>query len=169
MKPLGALLLMVLLAACNLTTRAVAPQPVVPPTLLVTAPFTTADPFATPSPLPLQPPPLTAAPTLAASGGNLCAVYTTYSGNDPANKLSLRAQPSVAATQLLKLPNRASVYLVPGSQEVEAEGYHWLNIVYIDESQNHYEGWTARDSYSKNGVRDLSIATLRTTGQQIAC
>jgi hypothetical protein len=103
------------------------------------------------------------------STGQLCQVYTTYSGLDPANKLSLRAQPSAAATQMLKMPNNAQVFLVPGSQEVEAEGYHWLNIIYVDPLGNRYQGWTARDSFSAQGVRDPSIATLRATGQQAPC
>jgi hypothetical protein len=101
--------------------------------------------------------------------GAQCAVYVTYSGVDPANKLSLRAQPSADAAQLFKLPNNTQVYLKPGAQEVDAEGYHWLNIVYIDPTQTRYEGWAARDSYIFNGVRDPSIATLRATGQQVPC
>jgi hypothetical protein len=93
----------------------------------------------------------------------------TYSGSDPANLLSMRAQPSVSATQIIKLPNNTSVFRLPNSQEIEADGYHWLNIIYIDLSQQRFQGWTARDSFAKNGVRDPLIATLRATNQQSPC
>jgi hypothetical protein len=101
--------------------------------------------------------------------GGTCQVYITYSGPDPANLLSLRSQPSVSAPQLAKIPNNVQVFLIPNTQEIVADGYHWLNILYVDSFQNRYQGWTARDGYSSNGVRDTTIATLRPAGQQAAC
>jgi hypothetical protein len=96
-------------------------------------------------------------------------VYTTYSGSDPDNLLSLRAAPTVTARQIMKLPNTTRVYRVPNSQEIEADGYHWLNIIYIDEAQNRFQGWTARDSFESGGVRNTLIATLRETSEQASC
>jgi hypothetical protein len=81
----------------------------------------------------------------------------------------MRAEPRAESTQLLRVPTNVQVYLVPGSQEVEAEGYHWLNVIYVDPSQNRYQGWIARDSYIRSGVRIPSIATLIPTGQQAPC
>jgi hypothetical protein len=166
MKYLGTLLLIALLAACNLTTQPVDTAPTETATL-----EPTPQPLSTVTPLTLNgtlaPPPIAEAPTLPP--GTLCQVYTTYSGNDPANLLSLRAQPTVSGTQIIKLPNNSSVLRLPNSQEIEADGYHWLNIVYIDGSQNRFQGWTARDSFSAAGVRDPLIATLRATNQQSPC
>jgi hypothetical protein len=101
--------------------------------------------------------------------GGSCQVYITYSGRDPANLLSLRSQPSVSAPQVAKIPNNVQVFLVPNTQEIAADGYHWLNIIYVDSFQNRYQGWTARDGFSTNGVADPSVATLRPAGQQAAC
>ena len=162
------MLVAVMAAACNLSTQPIVntpestetgSQPLLPPPS-VTPLVLTSQPT-------LQPPPLPAAATFAP--GTQCAVYTTYSGSDPDNLLSLRAQPTTIANQILKLPNNARVFLIPNAQEVAADGYHWLNIVYIDAAQNRYQGWTARDSFATNGVRDPSIATLRSTGQQSPC
>lgn len=162
------ILVATLATACNLSTHPIvntpqsteaASQPLLPlpsvtPLVLTTQPT-------------LPPPPLLDVATFAP--GTQCAVYTTYSGSDPDNLLSLRAQPTVTANQILKLPNTTRVFLIPNAQEVEADGYHWLNIIYIDTDQNRYQGWTARDSFATNGVRDPSIATLRPTGQQSPC
>lgn len=162
------ILVAVMMAACNLSTQPIvntlAPtetgsQPLLPPPS-VTPLLLTSQPT-------LPPPPLPAAATFAP--GTQCQVYTTYSGSDPDNLLSLRAQPGVMANQILKLPNNTRVFLVPNTQEVEADGYRWLNIIYIDTSQKRFQGWTARDSFATNGVRDPSIATLRPTGQQSPC
>jgi len=161
---LWGLLLVGLLAACNLSTQPRA-----------TAPTATTGAVLSPSVTPLAltvqptlaPPPLSGAATL--SPGALCQVYITYSGADPDNLLSLRAQPSVSATQVLKLPNNTNVLRVPTSQEIEADGYHWLNIIYFDSNQQRYQGWTARDSFATNGVRDPLIVTLRATNQQSPC
>ena len=165
MKHLGTLLLIVLLAACNLTTQPVAIVPTETATL-----EPTPQPLSSVTPLTLNgtlaPPPLA---DVTLPPGTLCQVYTTYSGNDPDNLLSLRAQPSVTATQILKLPNNASVFRIPSSEEIEAGSYHWLNIIYIDESNQHFQGWTARDSFATNGIRDPLIATLRATNQQAPC
>jgi hypothetical protein len=167
MKYLGALLLIALLAACNLTTQPVAQAPTETATLEPTPQIILSVTPLTVGGLPTLAPPPIANATLPP--GTLCQVYTTYSGSDPNNLLSLRAEPSVTATQLLKLPNNVSVFRIPNSQEIEAGSYHWLNIVYIDPSNQRFQGWTARDSYSKNGVRDPLIATLRATNQQSPC
>jgi hypothetical protein len=158
------------LVACNLSTQPLATAPAVTETIPATFALpATVTPLALPGQPTLQPPPLPLPNSTALPSGTLCQVYTTFSGNDPDNLLSLRAQPGTTATQLYKLPNNSRVFRVPDSQEVEAEGYHWLNIIYVDAAQNRYEGWTARDSFSTNGVRDPSIETLRPTGQQSPC
>lgn len=154
------LLLLFLTSACNLTTQR--PTEIIP-TLEIEAVIETVEP-TNPSLPTLAPPPV-----LLRGSGDGCAVYTTFSGVDPNNTLSLRAQPSTSAVQLVRVPNNTQVYQLRDTQEVEAEGYHWLNIYYIDSQQTRYEGWAARDSFEMGGVRDPSIATLRATGQQIAC
>lgn len=174
-RPEVFILLAVVIAACNLTTEApVTPLPTSTPAIALTVEVspTPAAPILTPmrpatQPFGLPPPPLMN--TTPGSSGAGCAVYVTYSGSDPANLLSLRSQPSVSAAQVFRVPNNTRVLLAPNSQEVEAEGYHWLNVIYIDPSQNRYEGWMARDSYITGGVRDPAISTLRPTGQQSPC
>ncbi len=109
--------------------------------------------------------PVTSVPAL----GGLCQVYTTYSGVDPRNSLSLRTSASTSAPQVFRVPNNQQVLLVPGSGEIEADGYHWLNIIYVQSPQMRYKGWMARDSFSANGVRDPSIATLRLENAQAGC
>jgi len=109
--------------------------------------------------------PVTSVPPL----GTLCQIYTTYSGVDPRNSLSLRTSASVSAPQVFRVPNNQNVFLVPGSGEIEADGYHWLNIIYVQSPQMRYQGWMARDSFSANGVRDPSIATLRLVNAQAGC
>lgn len=173
-RPGVLLWLVMMIAACNLTTEApITPEPfataVVSPSADVTP--TSAVPVLTaigPTALPGLPPPPLFNLTPGSSGAG-CAVYLTYSGSDPANLLSLRDQPSVSARQVLRVPNHTQVLLLPNSQEVEADGYHWLNVIYVDASQNRHEGWMARDSYSAGGVRNPSISTLRPTGQQSPC
>jgi hypothetical protein len=108
--------------------------------------------------------PVTSAPPL----NTMCQVYVIYSGADPRNSLSLRTSTSVTAPQVFRVPNNAQVLLVPTSQEAQGDGYHWLNIMYVDK-ETRYIGWMARDSFSKNGVRDPSIATLRPLGATAAC
>ena len=158
-------LLLIFVSACNLTRQ---PPTEIPPPLTteeVIEPIEqTIEPLNQPTALPTLAPP----PVLLRSG-NGCAVYITYSGVDPNNKLSLREQPSISAVQVLKLPNNVQVYQLRGTQEIEAEGYHWLNIFYVDAQQVRYEGWAARDSFETGGVRDPSIATLRATSQQVEC
>lgn len=179
MGKIWVVLLGLMLTACNLTTEAGLPPTTVPaapadgtlslPTTPTPPIFRTATLVGTPALTPLAgglPPPPNYTPGAA---GQMCDVYTTYSGSDPANRLSLRAQPGTSARQVLRLPNHTRVLRVPGSAEVEADGYHWLNIIYVDGQQQRHEGWTARDSYSAGGVRDLSLATLRPTGQQAPC
>ncbi|MEO8607707.1 MAG: hypothetical protein ABI690_07505 [Chloroflexota bacterium] len=168
MKRLGLLLLTVLLAACNLTTEPVDTPPTATEAVEQTSSLpASVTPLGVGSQPTLAPPPVANTPTMPS--GTLCMVYTTYSGSDPNNLLSLRAQPSVSATQVIKLPNNASVFRFPNSKEILADGYHWLNIIYIDTAQNRFQGWTARDSFEANGVRDSLIATLRATNQQAAC
>ncbi len=170
-------LLLVFTAACNLTTEApVTPLSVATATAGISLTAAVSPTPAVPILTPLRPTALPSglpAPPLVnmtpGSTGNGCAVYVTYSGPDPANLLSLRSQPSVNATQVFKVPNNVRVLLAPNSQEVEAEGYHWLNVIYIDPAQNRYEGWIARDSYMQGGVRNPAISTLRPTGEQATC
>ncbi len=178
MRKIGLLVLIIIVSvACNLTTDA----PTRPPR------FTdTPLPEATSTPLPISnaagptilPIPGSAATsarstsvpvTSAANIGSQCEVYITYSGADPNNFLSLRSAPSATASQVFRVPNNTQVLLVPGSEEVEAEGYRWLNVIYVQSAQMRYQGWMARDSYARGGVRDPSIATLRQRGTQAAC
>jgi len=123
---------------------------------------TNVDALGTPQPTLF---PVTSAPPLSM----LCQVYTTYSGTDPRNNLSLRINPSVSAPQIFRVPTGQQVYLVPGSGEIEADGYHWLNVIYVSSPQMRYQGWMARDSFSANGVRDPSIETLRLVNAQAGC
>jgi hypothetical protein len=154
------LLLLLLTSACNLSTQ----RPIVPTVETPEAAETPTSPDQ-PTPLPTLAPP----PVLLRGGGDGCPVYLTYSGVDPNNTLSLRARPSTSAEQLLRIPNNTRVYQLRGTQEVEAEGYHWLNIFYIDAEQARHEGWVARDSFETGGARNPAIATLRLTGEQIEC
>jgi len=108
--------------------------------------------------------PVTSVPLLNAS----CQTYTTFSGADPRNSLSLRSSASITAPQVFRVPTNTQVLLVPGSQETEGDGYHWLNIIYVGK-ETRYVGWMARDSFSTNGVRDASVATLRPLGTTAAC
>ena len=118
--------------------------------------------LATPQPTLI---PVTSVPVL----GTQCQIYTVYSGVDPLNKLSLRISPSISAPQVFRVPTGTQVLLIPNTQETEGDGYHWLNVIYVDPFQTRYQGWMARDSFSKNGVRDPSIATLRPIGASAAC
>ncbi|HEX2907959.1 MAG TPA: hypothetical protein VHO69_13905 [Phototrophicaceae bacterium] len=160
-----------LIAACNLTTEAI--QPTAPPIPTFT-PIPTRTPVGgvvTPTPVFALPPlPEVGTPLGAAvTADGFCQVYLTYSGSNPENKLSLRAEPRTSARQLIRLPNKTRVLLVPGSAEVAADDYNWLNIIYIDENQQRYEGWAAKDAYEYNGVRDRSLATLRQTSERAPC
>jgi hypothetical protein len=167
------LFIMIVSAACHLSPTPLEGEPTYTPRPETPPPFTivpAAQPTTLPTFLPLAPPPVTNIPVTSAPPlGATCQVYTTYSGTVAANKLSLRSAPSVAAPQVFRVPNNTPVFLVPGSQEVEGDGYHWLNVIYVDVTQTRYVGWMARDSYSKGGVRDPSIATLQQTGAQAAC
>lgn len=167
-------LILITTAACNLSMSAPTSTPAISATevALSQATFTpiptenTIRPTLLPLPgLPATNVPVTSVPLL----GEQCAVYTTYSGTDPNNKLSLRAEPSVSATQIFRVPTDTQVLLLPGSTEVEAEDYHWLHVIYAASPQMRYQGWIARDSYSTGGVRNPSIATLRATGTFSAC
>jgi hypothetical protein len=166
-------LFLLILTACNLSssppptaeiidppaeTEAVGPLP-----LLATITIVSDNTQPTLPPLPNIS--VTSAPVL----GSQCQVYITYSGARADNKLSMRSEPRVAAPQIFRVPNHIEVFQVPGSQEVEADGYHWLHVIYVDSPQARYQGWVARDSFETNGVRDPSIATLRDAGTQAAC
>ena len=179
-------MLMVVCAGCNLSKSEVAALPTdVPAVTEEGTPRVTRTPIAfgvgvtqLPTLLPLpggggsvlatpQPTliPVTSVPLL----GGTCQIYTTYSGVDPHNSLSLRISPSISAPQVFRVPTGTQVLLIPTSQETEGDGYHWLNVIYVDAFQTRYQGWMARDSFSTNGVRDPSIATLRPIGASAAC
>jgi hypothetical protein len=181
------LVLVLLLAACSLQP---ASAPTAAPELVPTAALSqTAIPSSTPEngaptlsiDLLLTPNRIGAATRLPDSGatsppagnaqalGQMCAVYAVYSGRDPANVISLRAEPSAGARQVVRVPNNALVLAVPSTLEIEAEGYHWLNIIYVDAGGQRYQGWAARDSFMEAGVRDPSVQTLRATGTQQPC
>ena len=150
-----------------MTSTSTPPAPSSSP-LLATITLTGAAPQPTLLPLPNLPATsviVTSVPPL----DDYCQLYVTYSGVRADNKLSLRSEPSTTALQLFRVPNNAQVLLVPGSREIEAEGYHWLNAIYVESPQMRYQGWIARDSYEVNGVRDPSIATLRPSGTQLPC
>lgn len=159
-------LMAALIAACNLSNEPIAEPPTATFVELATD---TAVPTPALTDVNITPQPTALATPGSLDTGRLCEVYTTYSGTDPRNVLSMRAEPSADSLQVLRVPNNAPVFLVPGSQEVEAEGYQWLNVIYVDASQNRYEGWIARDSFMSGGVRDPSISTLRPAGRQAAC
>ncbi|MBE2269004.1 MAG: SH3 domain-containing protein [Anaerolinea sp.] len=178
------LFLLIFLTGCNLSSQAAAPTPSVESTLFapeitatVEAPlFPPVDsgrtPTLAPTPtqflLPTLLPGLGATP-LSGQTGQTCVVYTVYSGSDPANVISLRAEPSANAAQVTRIPNNARVLLIDGTQEIAAEGYHWLNVIYVDGAGSRYQGWAARDSFMSNGVRNPAIATLRATGERTDC
>ena len=187
MKRIGILIaLLVISAGCNLNrtdvaalptntasvTEAVTPRPTRTPIPFGVTNLPTLLPLpgndgagtilATPQPTLI---PVTSVPPL----GAICQIYVTYSGVDPQNKLSLRISPSVSAPQISRVPTNINVLLVPTSQETEGDGYHWLNVIYLETPNTRYQGWMARDSFSTNGVRDPSIATLRPLGASAPC
>lgn len=179
----GILLLMLVCAGCNLNRTEVAVLPTDAPEsteaatshatrtpipfgvtslpTLIPLPDSGTITVSTPQPTLL---PVTSAPPL----NTMCPVYNTYSGVDPRNSLSLRTAASVSAPQVFRVPTGVQVLLVPGSQETEGDGYHWLNVIYVDK-ETRYVGWMARDSFSTNGVRDPSVATLRPLGATAVC
>jgi len=167
--------LILICSACNLSVSPPTPTPGVTQlsTFLVTATqdgIQSTPVVARPTRLPLPGLPETAIPVTSVPSLNAtCQVYTTYSGVRSDNTLSLRADPTTEAVQLFRVPNNTEVYLVPGSQEADADGYHWLNVIYEASSQVRYIGWIARDSFEVNGVRDTSVATLRRTASQVPC
>lgn len=83
-----------------------------------------------------------------------CGKLRVDVGTDPGNTLRLREQPNNGSTILLLIPNSSLVSKVPGSQEVAAGGFNWLNIQYTDPNGATITGWAARDA-----MRDR--ATLR--------
>jgi hypothetical protein len=86
-----------------------------------------------------------------------CGKLRVDVGADPGNTLRLREQPDNSSTILLLIPNSSLVSRVEGSQEVAADNYHWLNILYTDPNGASITGWAARDA-----MRDR--ATLRLEG-----
>lgn len=169
-----AFLILITTTACNLATIPPTPPPTDAPVFTETPPviatITLVVPGNQPTSLPLPSLPATFVPVTSVPVlGRFCQVYITYSGARADNKLSLRSAPSVDAVQLFRVPNQVQVLRVPDSQEIVAEDYHWLNVIYEESAQMHYWGWIARDSFEVNGVRDPSIATLRPTGTQGPC
>jgi hypothetical protein len=75
-----------------------------------------------------------------------CQMMRVFVGNDPSNTLRLREQPSNSSRILFLIPNQSMVIVVPTSSEVEAGGYHWLNVIYTDENGTDHIGWAARDA-----------------------
>jgi hypothetical protein len=133
-------------------------------------PKLTAVPLATNTIAPTQTPTFTASPTRRPPTAQPeCEVYLTYAGNDPSSFLALRERPSTRAPQVVRLPNNTQVLRVAGSEEIAADTYHWLHIIYTDQQRRRYEGWAARDSFMSGGTRDLSVATLQATGTMVPC
>jgi hypothetical protein len=133
-------------------------------------PKLTATPLATNTPAATQTPTFTASPTRRPpTVAPECEVYLTYAGNDPSSFLSLRERPSTRAPQVTRLPNNTQVIRVAGSEEVAADDYHWLHIIYTDQQRRSHEGWAARDSFVTGGARDPSVATLQATGTMVPC
>jgi hypothetical protein len=166
--------LIIVATGCNLSTRPQTIQPSNTPSVTSPSPLlatiTLEGASIRPTLLPLPNLPATSfSVTSVPSLGALCQVYVTYSGSRADNKLSLRSAPSSDVLQIFRVPNNTEVLLVPGSQEIEAEGYHWQNVIYMESPQMRYQGWIARDSYEVNGVRDPSIVTLRQAGSEVAC
>jgi hypothetical protein len=172
MRRISLLLFVITSLACNLTTTPPSASPTYtpPPADLENPPatITLISDAVQPTLLPLPGLPVIAATSVPIIGAR-CQVYTTYSGARADNKLSMRSEPNLTAPQVFRVPNNVEVLLVPGSHEVEAEGYHWLNMIYVETPQMRYQGWIARDSFELNGVRDTSIATLKPTGAQADC
>jgi hypothetical protein len=86
-----------------------------------------------------------------------CGMLRVDVGTDPGNTLRLREQPDNSAQILLLIPNNSLVSKVAGSQEIAADSYHWLNILYTDPNGVNVTGWAARDA-----MRDR--VTLRQEG-----
>jgi hypothetical protein len=86
-----------------------------------------------------------------------CGKLRVDVGADPGNTLRLREQPDNSSSILVLIPNSTLVSKVEGSQEVTADNYHWLNILYTDPNGASITGWAARDA-----MRDR--ATLRLEG-----
>ncbi len=109
---------------------------------------------ATPAVVPVnQPTPILQSNATSATCGKLRVDV----GTDAGNTLRLREQPDNNSSILLLIPNSALVSQVAGSQEVTADSYHWLNILYTDPNGVNITGWAARDA-----MRDR--ATLRLEG-----
>jgi hypothetical protein len=174
MRFVACLFCLIAILACNLSaTPPLAPPPELteppPPAEVDSPPLLATITVISDNTQPTLPPLPNISVTSAPALGGQCEVYITYSGARADNRLSMRAEPGVASPQMLRVPNNIEVYRIPGSQEVQADGYHWLHMIYVDAAQARYQGWIARDSFETNGVRDPSIATLRATGTQAAC
>ncbi|HVU12002.1 MAG TPA: hypothetical protein VHD90_12030 [Phototrophicaceae bacterium] len=142
-------LIMLLLAACNLNTadnareiQLNATQTALPETTQQVGATTLQPTFgsvvrATPALQPLQ--------------TSACGQLRVTVGTDPAATLRLRDQPNNNATVVLLIPNNTVVTKVPGSQEISASGYTWVNIQYTDPSSHVTTGWAAKDAM-KNTV-----------------
>ncbi len=84
-------------------------------------------------------------PALQSLQASACGQLRVTVGTDPGNTLRLRDQPNNNATVILLIPNNTIVTKVPGSQEISANGYTWVNIQYTDPHGQMTTGWAAKD------------------------
>lgn len=84
-----------------------------------------------------------------------------FAGSDPGNTLRLRESPNNSSRILHLIPNQSLVIVVPTSSEVQAGGYHWLNIIYTDDAGTDHIGWAARDA-------NRAYATLTDAGECVS-
>lgn len=154
--------LLLLAAACNLSTAQEArlmaleqtrtAQPDIEPPA-ANAPEVTELPGSIPTQITLvfQGTPATVSPNIAAA--DECDLLRVYAGVDPGNTLRLRDAPTLSGTLIIRIPNNAIVIAVPTSQEVQADGHHWRNVIYTAPDGTNHTGWAARDA-------STSFATL---------
>lgn len=149
-------------AACNLSTAQEArlkaleqtrtAQPDIEPAAAGTSEVT-GDPAGIPTQITLvfRGTPATVPPLISAA--DECDLLRVYAGVDPGNTLRLRDAPTLNGTLVIRIPNNAIVIAVPTSNEVEADGHHWRNVIYTAPDGTNYTGWAARDA-------STSFATL---------
>jgi hypothetical protein len=75
-----------------------------------------------------------------------CRLLRVYAGTDPGNTLRLRESPANSSRILILIPNDSTVIAVPTSDEVQAGGYRWVNIIYTDANGGNHIGWAARNA-----------------------
>jgi hypothetical protein len=139
-----ALILLIILAGCNLGTAQDAREV----SLYATQ---TAIPLVTPATDVIRPTPLllpNGSPTAGAIGGGTgsCGRLRVDVGDDPGNTLRLREAPNNNGVIILLIPNNTLVDRVAGSPDVAADGYNWINIRYTDPNGVEAVGWAARDA-----------------------